>query len=43
MQSNWSEHKEELAVLEWAHWEDPEDSDIGDDIKIRVRILLTVL
>ena len=36
MQSNWSDHKEELAVLEWSHWENPEDSDIGDDIKIRV-------
>ena len=37
MQSNWSEPKDELAVVEWAHWDHPEDSDIGDDFHIKFR------
>ena len=27
MQSNWSEPKDELAVVEWSHWDHPDDSD----------------
>jgi hypothetical protein len=30
MQSSWSEPEDKLAVIEWSHWENPEDSDIQD-------------
>ena len=33
--SSWSNPKNELAVIEWTHWNNPVESDIEDDISIK--------
>ena len=33
--SSWSNPKNELAVIEWTHWNNPVESDVEDDISIK--------